>query len=126
MTYDQEIPLPHERTLPHVPINKQGMRELELWLRGNRTLSTQLGSSFAGFYVREIILIEDTFLVDFDGLPQDRHVMELTWLARVVGGHDALAMMRFNADEEADPEDRVDHDQHAEPSLWFTLRTATH
>lgn len=25
-------PAPHERTLPHVPVNEQGLRELEIWL----------------------------------------------------------------------------------------------
>lgn len=29
---DQIVPPPHHRTLPRVPINEQGMRELELWL----------------------------------------------------------------------------------------------
>lgn len=25
-------PTPHQRTLPHVPVNEQGLRELEIWL----------------------------------------------------------------------------------------------
>ncbi len=29
---DQDVPPPHRRTLPHFPVNEQGMRELEIWL----------------------------------------------------------------------------------------------
>ncbi len=29
---DQDVPAPHRRTLPHFPVNEQGMRELEIWL----------------------------------------------------------------------------------------------
>ncbi len=29
---DQDVPEPHRRTLPHLPVNEEGMRELEIWL----------------------------------------------------------------------------------------------
>lgn len=30
---EHQVPPPHERTMPHVPINEEGVRELELWIQ---------------------------------------------------------------------------------------------
>lgn len=43
---DQDVPDPHRRTLPHFPVNEQGMRELELWIEQK----FGLGKQFTGIF----------------------------------------------------------------------------